>query len=365
LLKIFSPPYSIRQVATQALSSLDFSRNGRARLVPLARGILYLASCVPVDVIACNSRIGTMPVVTTIKTALKGFSDQKAVAIRTRARDTTIAITDGRETTKAILLIFDNVQHFLKQRDLRIGRDNSMIIGIAATYVQLEVKSTACDVLDKRKRIAMDLRKDVSIDQILGLIDQNHLKIVGRLQWLSALVNNIPQLSIYKEEISLRYRTRAAKLQLPIRKSEIHPLATSGKNEALISDLKDGLVDFLDQMGQKDGDYDFRLWFAGGDGMSYNNMLILKKYLQTHKDAFQRFEMMQTVLQAWHTMWTDLSCTCETHWGDALDNNPATLGWSAKKIGRAPPANLKKVDYYPTAQLLSLIHDTQMLDAWR
>jgi len=118
-------------------------------------------------------------------------------------------------------------------------------------------------------------------------------------------------------------------------------------------------------MGQKDGDYDFRLWFGGGDGMSYNNMLILKKYLQTHKDPFQSFEMMQTALQAWHTMWTDLSRIFGTHWGDSLDNNPATLAWSAKKIGRAAPANLKKVDYYPNAQLLSLVHDTQMLDAWR
>jgi hypothetical protein len=142
-------------------------------------------------------------------------------------------------------------------------------------------------------------------------------------------------------------------------------LATSRKNEALISDLKDGLVDLLDQMGQKDGDYHFRLCFAGGDGMSYNNMPTLKKYLQTHDDAFQRFEMMQTVLQAWHTMWTDLSHTCETHWGNTLDNNLATLGWSVKKIGWAPPANLKKVDYYPTAQLLSLIHNTQMLNAWQ
>jgi hypothetical protein len=95
----------------------------------------------------------------------------------------------------------------------------------------------------------MDLHKDVSIDQILGLIDQNHLKVIGRLQWLSALVNNIPTLSIYKEEIYLCYQTCAAKLQLPIQKTKIHPLATRRKNEALISNLKDGLVDLLDQMG--------------------------------------------------------------------------------------------------------------------
>ena len=123
-----------------------------------------------------------MPVVSTIKSTLKMFSDQKAIAIRTRARDTTIITTDCRETTNMIALIFDNVQHFHKQRDLRIGRDNNMIIGIAATYIQLEVQAGACDVLDKRRRIAMNLRKDISVDHILGLIDQNHLKIIGRLQ---------------------------------------------------------------------------------------------------------------------------------------------------------------------------------------
>ena len=60
---------------------------------------------------------------------------------------------------------------------------------------------------------------------------------------------------------------------------------TSRKNEALISDLRDGLVDFLDQTGQKDGDHDFCLWFSGGNGMSYNDMLTLRKYLQTQEDT--------------------------------------------------------------------------------
>jgi hypothetical protein len=56
--------------------------------------------------------------------------------------------------TKAILLIFDNVQHFMKQRDFRIGRENSMIIGIAATYVELNVQAAALDVGDKRRIFA-------------------------------------------------------------------------------------------------------------------------------------------------------------------------------------------------------------------
>ena len=91
------------------------------------------------------------------------------------------------------------------------------------------------------------------MDQILSLIDQPHFKIIGVLQWLEALTKNIPQLACYKSEVSLRYRTRAAKLQIPIEKSKIHPLATSGKNEANIGDLKDGFVDFLEQLGKVTG----------------------------------------------------------------------------------------------------------------
>ena len=162
----------------------------------------------------------------------------------------------------------------------------------------------------------------------------------------------------------LRYRTSAAKLRAPVHKSDIHPLATSGKNEALIGDLKDGLLDFLDQLGHKDGDYDSRLWFGGGDGMSYNNMLILKKYMQTHADQFQRFELMRPILQVWHTQWTNLTRIIQTHSGESLSNNPATIRWAAKKIGRDVSGD-KKSDFYPDSQLLALLHDTQMLDGWR
>ena len=58
---------------------IDFCRNHHARLYPLVRGIIYLASHVPVDIITLNSHLGTMPSLGTIKSALKGFSKQKAL----------------------------------------------------------------------------------------------------------------------------------------------------------------------------------------------------------------------------------------------------------------------------------------------
>ncbi|KAJ7482408.1 hypothetical protein FB451DRAFT_974699, partial [Mycena latifolia] len=237
---------------------------------------------------------------------------------------------------------------------------------IAGTFIDFTVDLAALDPLDKRHRIVHSQRPHLTVDELLGMIDQPqpHIKNIGILQFLEALSNYVPEAAVYKKDIYIRYRTRVAKLNAPVEKTSISPLATSGKNEAYITELKDGFLDFLEQLGQVNGDYDMRLCFGGGDGMSYNNMLLLKKYLQNHADSFQSFELLRPVLQLWHTMWTDLCRIFETHWGAPLNNNPATLGHSAKKIGRAPPSNLKKVDYYPSAQLLNLVHDTRMLDCW-
>ena len=85
-----------------------------------------------------------------------------------------------------------------------MGRENSMIIGIAATYIELEVKAVALDAQDKRRRIEQNLRKEIDTEKILGLIDQDHFKRIGRLQWIQALINH-PRLIHYKKEVSLRF----------------------------------------------------------------------------------------------------------------------------------------------------------------
>ncbi|KAK7015997.1 hypothetical protein R3P38DRAFT_2542898, partial [Favolaschia claudopus] len=103
-------------VVIHCLSMLDFCKNSEARLLPLANGILYLSSLVPNDIVAFNSRLAAMPAVNTIKAALKDFSKQKAVSIRSRGRDVAVSVgTDGRLYTLADILTFDNTQHFARQ----------------------------------------------------------------------------------------------------------------------------------------------------------------------------------------------------------------------------------------------------------
>ncbi|KAJ6501793.1 hypothetical protein DFH09DRAFT_1102431 [Mycena vulgaris] len=145
-----------------------------------------------------------------------------------------------------------------------------MVIGISATFIQLLVDCTALDPADKRFRISLNLRRTITVGQILQMIDFPHLRNVGVLQFIQALATYIPDAAIYKPELALRYKTRCRKRQVPLAKSDIHTLASSGKNEAYIPELKDALLDFLNQLGQTEKDFDNRLWFGGGDGYISN-----------------------------------------------------------------------------------------------
>jgi hypothetical protein len=97
------------------------------------------------------------------------------------------------------------------------------------------------------------------------------------------------------------FKSKAAKLQLPVRPTTLHPLASSGKNETVTTELKDALFDFLAQMGHTDADHDERIVFARGGGRSYLSMLELQRYLQFHRDPFQSLEILEPVLSLWHT----------------------------------------------------------------
>ena len=119
-------------------------------------------------------------------------------------------------------------------------------------------------------------------------------------------------------------------------------------------------------MGQRDGDYLRKLLPVGGDGLTYEKILQLKRYMQFHGDELQSLELLVPMLELWHLEWTDLSRLFEVHWGHYLSSDdPGTMRNSAAEIGRKEPANLSKVDYYPYMQLAYLILDIRLLDCWR
>jgi len=76
-----------------------------------------------------------------------------------------------------------------------------MNIGIGVMYSEIEdFKPVAADLDDKLARIAENKRKDLTVEQLLSWINQEHLETVGVLHWLRTLTDYIPELAKYKPE---------------------------------------------------------------------------------------------------------------------------------------------------------------------
>ncbi|KAJ3831495.1 hypothetical protein F5878DRAFT_497467, partial [Lentinula raphanica] len=345
-------------VVTHTIAALNFALNRCANWLPVTRGIFYFSTSAPSDIFAYESRTGTMPAYSTIYGFLRDLGIEEG-------RATQVAGANPKLWGK---VFFDNTQRYLRQRDMRFGRENKMSIGIAGTFVEYPEGTfppEAPDIQDKKTRLAQNERANIDANYFLNLINQEHLETVGVLQWLDSLVTHIPELTHYKENITKLYETKAAINRLPPTASKLHCLSTVAKNENVTSELYSTILNFFAQIGQTEDSHIPRVWPFGGDGLTYQRLIELRRYVQFDENALLNLDLLEPQLEWWHTMWTDLNRLYETHWGEPLSKDPSTLGHSSRKIGREDPSNLKKIDYYPGIQLAYLVLDARMLDCWR
>jgi hypothetical protein len=347
----------IPKVVTHTLSTIAYSYNRHAKLYPVYEALINFASHIPRNIFDYNSRLAKTPSRTTVHRNLRLLAMKEGEELK----------EIGQDEDKALILVIDNVQTYKKVRDMRIGRENSMMVGIAGTAIlAVDFHKGLLDPEHRLRQIRDGRRQRLTVDQLLGYLDPVHHEIVGALQWLRNLVTYVPQLTRYKSDVSRLYAGKGAKMKLATRKSVLYPLATSNKNEAITLELKDGLLDFFEQIGQTRDSYLPRSIIVSGDGMTMTKLLQVKRYMQFHhKNQFDSFRLLEAAMQPWHGSWTDNSRIHETHWGDEWPDDPSTLGYAAAQMGLRRPPNLKKVDYYPGVHLTYLNLDGRMLDCWR
>ncbi|KAH9934138.1 uncharacterized protein B0H18DRAFT_841114, partial [Fomitopsis serialis] len=344
-------------VALEIISMVNFSHTKFARLHPSARSIMFFANGASRGIFNYGSRIAFSQSYNATYATLARMSAQRAEHL----------IKAGKDKRTGLAMRFDNVQQHVKVREHRIGHENVMKIGVAGTVAEMfDFDLAVADARKKKLSLESNMRATLTVESLLEVVDQHHLRQVFVLQWLQTLVNYVPELATYKSKVAEIYRTQASKFRVPDQKTVIHPLGTSSKNENVITELRDAMIDFLGQIGQSEDDYDpNRLIFVGGDGLTFERLLKLKQYMQFQDSAFKRFENVVPFLETWHTEWTYVSLMFETHWGDSLTNDPSKLGHSANKIDQKEPTNLKKVDYYSAVYLAYLVLDVRMLDCFR
>lgn len=332
-----------------------YSRNMYAKLAALDKGILNFACCANKYIFNYDSRMGIVPSHHAVFEALIKLANHDAETIRNITASPTLAL----------LLRLDNVQHYVRPRNFRVGREATMKIGTAGTVFEfLDYSRSAVDLRKKLDKLAEEQRKDFTFRKLLERIDMDHISGVCAVQWLRVLINFIPWLSLYKEDVRKLYETKFAKKRLPPRKTQIFPLPTNGHNETVTAELLKAVLDFIKEMGYTEDSPPNQLLHVGGDGLTYERLVLLKWYMQFHDTSFQRLEWLQPFLKTWHASWTDLSRIYEAHWESLLTNDPSSIGHSANQIRRKAPANLKKVDYYPYSELAYQVLDARILDCW-
>ncbi|KAJ7736360.1 hypothetical protein DFH07DRAFT_966872 [Mycena maculata] len=289
--------HSSLKVIIHVIASLNFCRTPQANLLPLMHGILYFGSSAPVELMNYNSRIGTMSAPTTICHALIKLSQEEAQ----------VMADHGRDPTTAGVLFVGNTQNYARQQEQHMGCETVMNVGMSGLWFEApDVDVEVFDLAAKRALIALNLQKDVTVDDLLGFLDQEDADLTGTLHVLDVLVRCMPSLKPLCKEISMRF-SAMAKLSAPSGQAIVHPLACSGKKETIPTELKDGMCDFLQQIGQTPESFLKRKLPVGGNGLTYAMLLQLQTYLQFHDDAFKSFEILEHQLQVWHTKWTDVN----------------------------------------------------------
>jgi hypothetical protein len=342
---------------TRAISTVLYSHNRRVKLLPVAEGILYFASRVPQMVYDYGSRVSSIP----------SLSEMHRIMAILGVREINKIKMLYQRSGYLVKIVMDNVQHYLRAHESRVWRTNKLVYGTAATSIEMDFIEdiSAFDIDRKEAAIANDDREH-TLQDFHALIDTEHLLGVNDLHWVKALVTAIPELQHLQPDVDQLFSELPGSLAVPHdHQTMTHSLQSNGRNETIFPDLKAAILDYLAQHGITKQTFKRQLVLFGGDGLTFEKILALKRFLQTKLCPFDSLRILYPYLESWHMTWTDLSRTCATHWGKLELKDPSTLAMCANRVGVKAPTNLGKVDYYKYSETVFLILLARMLDCWR
>ncbi|KAJ3979105.1 hypothetical protein F5890DRAFT_1421840 [Lentinula detonsa] len=342
-------------VVTYAMSSICYSRNRNAKLLPADKGLLLFASRANRYIFSHESHIGASISYNATLETLNKYAIHDGCSVREITAD----------PCKNGIVRFDNVQKQIKPRYSRMSRDALMLIGCAGTFAEdesFEAGSLSLD--DKKKALGKGLRAELTFEKLWAKVDWTFIDNTLPLLWIEVLLDyskDVPEFDEYYTKLCQVFMETGTKRHVTPHKTRIFPLKSNGYNETTMTGLLSAIKDFFAQLGQTPDSFSPRLTLFGGDGLSYERMVQLKNYLQFQENEFERMEILEPFLEIWHTVWTNLSRIYEAHWVGLTSSDPSSIGFGANTLKRRAPGNVKKVDYYVYMDLLDSQVDARVL----
>ncbi|KAJ7685894.1 hypothetical protein B0H17DRAFT_1204590 [Mycena rosella] len=350
-------------VQVGVIDSLTLSRNRyTSGYLALPLAIWQFACKAHVDEKRMMSRSGFTVHDSTARACLDSLTDSSLAKLRE-------SVAEGIKTgTMRWQIVLDNVQQYCRQRDHRIGRQDVLKIGTAATAILLEdCAPGAFDLQDHLERVMRQERRELTTELLFEDIDWPYIQDLMALNWVRILVNFIPQLAHLRKEVSALFKSDAmTKLRLRLRTSLMQPLGTNAERETETQGMMRAILDFMKQMGLDETALYNLIFIARGDGASVAAMWRIQKFLAAHPSHYKAFRnLVPPGSEAWHTRWTQLNAMAANHYGPVSSSDPSFLSKSATAAGAKRPTNLKKVDFFPTSRSMQLFYEARVLDCFR
>jgi hypothetical protein len=331
----------------------------------------YLALPLAVYQFACKSHIDEKRIFsrfgftvhdTTARACLDSLSASSLAALR-------VSVAEGiAQGTMRWQIVLDNVQQYCRQRDHRLGRQDVLKVGTAATAILLEdCAPGAFDLQDHLDRVLKQERRQLTTQGFYDSIDWAYIHEITALHWVRILVHFIPQLAHLQPLVAAAFKSeKMTKLRLRQRTSRLQPLRTNGERETETPGMMRALLDFEGQLGLDETAMENLIFIPRGDGASIAAIWRIKKFLSAHPGHYKAFRnRVPTGPEIWHTRWTNLNAIADNMYGPATSSDPSTLSKSATAAGAKRPTNLKKVDFFPTSRSMILFFEARVLDCWR
>ncbi|KAJ7157224.1 hypothetical protein C8R46DRAFT_1165604 [Mycena filopes] len=341
-------PHNAVQVG--AISCLTLSRNR------YASGYLALPLATHVDEKRIFSRFGFTVHDTTTRACLDSLTESSMVKLRQSVAE---GIANGTMYW----------QEYCRQRDHRLGREDVLKVGCAATAILLEdCAPGAFNLQDHIDRVMLQERRNLTVQSLWADIDWKYIHKLTAIIWVRILVHFIPQLAHLRAEVAALLRSAAmTKRCLPKdRVTVMQPVGTNTEHSTETHGMMRALLDFFAQLGLDEKAFENLIFMPRGDGASIAAIWRIKKFLSAHTDHFKAFRnIVPPGPEIFHTRWTSLNSISANSYGPASSADPSGLSKSATAAGAKRPTNLKKVEFFPTSRSMKLFFEARVLDCWR
>ncbi|KAJ6616016.1 hypothetical protein B0H10DRAFT_2219902 [Mycena sp. CBHHK59/15] len=249
----------------RVISSLTLSHNRYASgylALPLA--VCQFAWKAHVDEKRIMSHFGFSVHDSTARACLDSLTDSSLAKLRESVWE---RITAG---TMCLQIVLDNVQQYCRVCDQRIGRQDVLKVGMAATSILLEdCAPDVFDLTDHLDHVMKQERRKLTIDSLFHDIDWAYLQELTAFHWVHILVTFIPQLAHLRKDVSAALKSgRMMKLHLRQCTSVMQPVGTNAEKSTETQGMMHALHDFKSQMGLDEEAMENLIFLPHGDGVS-------------------------------------------------------------------------------------------------